>query len=128
KCAGIGWWNGTSIWRALTLPPFNFVDAEMLRRWNFMLPIAGVLICLLETAYPFLIWNRRAQASCLICVCAMHVMIGLTMGMYQFALIMIMLNLAAFGPGFAFNRSAASKVACPTTAGRATLLAKDLSA
>jgi len=105
KCAGIGWWNGTSIWRALTLPPFNFVDAEMLRRWSFMLPIAGVLICLLETAYPFLIWNRRTQASCLICVCAMHVMIGLTMGMYLFALIMIILNLTAFGPGFIFHQT-----------------------
>jgi hypothetical protein len=29
----------------------------------------------------------------------MHVAIGLTMGMYLFALIMIVLNLAAFGPG-----------------------------
>ena len=29
----------------------------------------------------------------------MHVMIGLTMGMYLFALIMIVLNVAAFGPG-----------------------------
>jgi hypothetical protein len=30
----------------------------------------------------------------------MHVAIGLTMGMYLFALIMIVLNLAAFGPDF----------------------------
>ena len=30
----------------------------------------------------------------------MHVRIGLTMGMYLFAFIMIVLNVAAFGPGF----------------------------
>jgi len=30
----------------------------------------------------------------------MHIAIGLTMGMYLFALIMIVLNLAAFGPDF----------------------------
>ena len=29
----------------------------------------------------------------------MHVSIGLTMGLYLFALIMVVLNLAAFGPG-----------------------------
>jgi uncharacterized membrane protein YqaE (UPF0057 family) len=29
----------------------------------------------------------------------MHLGIGLTMGMYLFALIMIVLNVAAFGPG-----------------------------
>jgi hypothetical protein len=29
----------------------------------------------------------------------MHVAIGLTMGMYLFAFIMIVLNVAAFGPG-----------------------------
>jgi hypothetical protein len=32
------------------------------------------------------------------CICAMHVAIGVTMGMYLFALIMIVLNAAAFGP------------------------------
>jgi hypothetical protein len=29
----------------------------------------------------------------------MHIAVGLTMGMYLFSLIMIVLNLAAFGPG-----------------------------
>jgi hypothetical protein len=32
-------------------------------------------------------------------ICAMHLAIGLTMGMYLFASIMIVLNIAAFGPG-----------------------------
>jgi hypothetical protein len=30
----------------------------------------------------------------------MHIVIGLTMGMYLFALVMIVLKLAAFGPDF----------------------------
>jgi len=33
----------------------------------------------------------------------MHVAIGLTMGMYLFALVMIVLNVAAFGPEFSFR-------------------------
>jgi hypothetical protein len=35
----------------------------------------------------------------LVCILAMHAAIGLTMGMYLFALVMIVLNLAAFGVG-----------------------------
>jgi hypothetical protein len=33
----------------------------------------------------------------------MHLMIGLGMGMYLFAMVMIVLNLAAFGPEFSFR-------------------------
>jgi len=98
KLSGVGWWNGTNLWRALTLPPFNFVDPQFLLRWKFILPPAGLFICLLEIGYPFFIWSRRTRTIWLICICVMHIMIGLTMGMYLFALIMVILNMAAFGP------------------------------
>jgi len=54
---------------------------------------------LLEIGYVFLIWRRGIGRVWLIAVLIMHVGIGLTMGMYLFASIMIILNLAAFGPG-----------------------------
>jgi hypothetical protein len=98
KLSGTGWWNGTNLWRALTLPPFNFVDPQFLLRWKVLLPAAGLFICLLEIGYPFFIWSRRTRTIWLICICVMHGLIGLTMGMYLFALIMLILNLAAFGP------------------------------
>ncbi|MDQ2659664.1 MAG: hypothetical protein M3Y03_04515, partial [Verrucomicrobiota bacterium] len=47
--------------------------------------------------YPVLIWPKRTRLVWLIATCGMHLAIGLTMGMYLFALIMIVLNLAAFG-------------------------------
>src|SRR5205085_9157703 len=34
KCVGSGWWNGSSIWRALTRPPFNVLAPELLIRWK----------------------------------------------------------------------------------------------
>ncbi len=97
KCLGSGWWNGSSVWRALIRPPFSVIDPEILVRWRYVFPIAGVCICLLETAYPLFIWSRSTRKTWLICICAMHAGIGLTMGMYLFALIMIILNVAAFG-------------------------------
>lgn len=99
KCLGSGWWDGSNIWRALTRPPFNIMSPEFLVRWKYVLPIAGIAVCLCEIAYPVFIWLKRTRIIWLILVLGMHAAIGLTMGLYLFALIMIVLNLAAFGPG-----------------------------
>jgi len=96
KCLGIGWWDGSNVWRALIRPPFNVVNPEILIRCKYLFPIVGIFICLLEIGYPFLIWNNKTRKIWLIGICAMHVGIGLTMGMYLFGFIMIILNVAAF--------------------------------
>jgi hypothetical protein len=99
KCLGSGWWDGSNIWRSLIRPPFDIIDPEILVRWRYLFPVAGIFICLLEIGYPFFVWNSKTRKIWLIGICAMHVGIGLTMGMYLFAFIMIILNVAAFGPG-----------------------------
>ena len=99
KALGSGWWDGSNVWRALIRPPFNLIDPEILVRWKYMFPVAGVLICLVEFGYPFLIWSRKTRKIWLFAICGMHIVIGITMGMYLFSLIMIVLNVAAFGPG-----------------------------
>jgi uncharacterized membrane protein YphA (DoxX/SURF4 family) len=105
KCLGSGWWDGTNIWRALIRPPSHIVAPEFLLHWKALLPIAGISICLLEIGYPFFIWHKRTRKIWLACICAMHVAIGLTMSMYLFASIMIVLNIAAFGPGLRLTRN-----------------------
>ena len=99
KCIGSGWWDGSNVWRVLIRPPFNVIDPEILVRWKSLFPVAGILICLLEFGYPFFVWNSRTRKIWLFGICGMHVFIGVTMGMYLFSLIMIVLNVAAFGPG-----------------------------
>jgi hypothetical protein len=98
KCLGAGWWNGDSMWRSLTRSPFNFISPDFLLRWSNLLPVLGILICILEVAYPIFIWPRKTRTIWLFSVLGMHAAIGATMGLYLFALIMIVLNLAAFGP------------------------------
>jgi len=110
KCLGSGWWNGSNLWRALISPPSNVIAPELLVRWKYLFPVAGVFICILETGYPFLIWGRRTRKIWLICICGMHIAIGLTMGMYLFALVMIVLNAAAFGPSFVFHQSEPNRI------------------
>jgi len=98
KCLGSGWWDGSNVWRALIRPPFNIIDPEILVRWKYLFPVAGIFISLLEIGYPVFIWSRKTRKIWLISVCAMHAGIGITMGMYLFAFVMIVLNVAAFGP------------------------------
>jgi len=115
KCLGSGWWDGSNVWRALIRPPFNVIDAEILVRWKYLFPMAGILICLLEFGYPFFIWSSRTRKIWLFGVCGMHIVIGVTMGMYLFSLVMIVLNVAAFGPGL-FRREEKPTVLQPEAA------------
>jgi hypothetical protein len=97
KSLGAGWWNGTSIWRALTRPPFNIVDTDLLLHWSVFLPAAGIAICVLEIGYPVFIWLKWTRAVWLCAIVIMHTGIALLMGLHSFAFIMIALNTAAFG-------------------------------
>ena len=105
KSLGSGWWDGSNLWRALLRPPFNVIDPALLVRWKYLFPVAGVLICLVEIGYPLFIWPKRTRQTWLCLVIAMHLGIGMTMGMYLFALIMIVLNVAAFGPDFRYKQT-----------------------
>ena len=111
KCMGPGWWNGESMWRALTRPPFNVLPRDVVLSWQAALPLIGIAVCVLETAYPVFIWPKRTRLIWLVAVVCMHIAIGLTMGLYLFALIMIVLNLAAFGPEFLFRERRAEDLA-----------------
>lgn len=104
KCAGRGWWNGTSLWRALTRAPFDVVPAEILARAAFLLPTIGIFVCVMEATYPIFIWPRKTRVMWFAGVLGMHAAIGLMMGMYLFASVMIILNLSAFGPEFLFRK------------------------
>ena len=97
KCLGVGWWNGENLWRALVSPPFAVLPIQWVASLSPFLPLLGILVCLLETSYPFLIWPNWSRRPVLWAVCAMHAAIGLAMGMYLFALVMLVLNIAAFG-------------------------------
>jgi hypothetical protein len=109
KCLGSGWWNGSNFWRSLTRPPFNLISPDILVRFKYALPILGISICLIELGYPFFIWIRKTRLFWLVCILAMHTVIGLAMGMYLFALVMIVLNLAAFGIGMSRERPVADE-------------------
>ena len=103
KCTGRDWWNGTSLWRSLNRAPSDIIPPDLLIRLGFLLVVVGILVCVMEITYPVFIWPRRTRLIWFFGVLGLHLGIGLTMGMYLFAWIMIVLNMAAFGPDFAFE-------------------------
>jgi hypothetical protein len=111
KCLGSGWWNGASVWRALTRPPFNVVPPEILVSWRYLFPLAGIIVCVVEIGYAFFIWPRKTRLFWLAAMVSVHLGIALAMGLYLFSFIMIVLNVAAFGAGL---------IRLPFTIGRAT--------
>jgi Vitamin K-dependent gamma-carboxylase len=97
KCLGNGWWDGSNLWRSLIGSPFSVVAPDVLVQFKYALPVLGISICLLEVTYPIFIWIRKTRPIWLVCILAMHAAIGLLMGLYLFALVMIVMNIAAFG-------------------------------
>jgi hypothetical protein len=116
KCLGTGWWDGSNLWRSLTRPPFNLISPDILVRFKYALPVLGISICLVELGYSFFIWIRKTRLFWLVCILAMHAVIGLAMGMYLFALVMIVLNLAAFGIGMSRERPVSAEIAAGRSA------------
>jgi hypothetical protein len=97
KALGSGWWNGENLWTALTRPPFDVLPAEVIARFSSALPALGISVWLLELTYPLFIWPQKTRLACLTLICLMHFGIGVGMGMHLFAIVMIVLNVAAFG-------------------------------
>jgi hypothetical protein len=106
KVIGTGWWNGDNLWRALTRPPFDVIDPGFIAKGKSFLPLAGIIVCLLELGYAVFIWPKQTRTAWLLAVIGMHIGIGVFMRMPLFALIMILLNVAAFGPELLLPRPA----------------------
>jgi hypothetical protein len=97
KAKGIQWWNGEAIWRAIMQPQFKVFDLS----WLAWVPWLAMLICwgtlLLELGYCVFIWLPQTRALWLLSIIGLHFCIGLIMGLWLFAAVMIILNLSAFG-------------------------------
>jgi hypothetical protein len=106
KSMGAAWWNGTSMWRALTCPPYNVISSDTLIAFRYLFPLLGISVCVLETGYPIFIWLKKTRRAWLIGILAMHLGIAFAMGLYLFSLIMIVLNVAAFGADLLFPERA----------------------
>lgn len=97
KMLGNHWWTGEGVWRAVSLPGFNNMNTTWMAEFPTMLMMMGWLVLLIETFYFVLIFIKKTRPITLLIVSGMHLGIGISMGLYQFAIIMILFNFTAFG-------------------------------
>jgi hypothetical protein len=92
KALGRQWWNGEAIWQAVTQPVFSTFDLSWLARYSFLPMLAGWGTLVVEIGYAFLIWPRRTRKLWCVATIALHLGLGLFMGLVFFSSVMILLT------------------------------------
>jgi hypothetical protein len=96
KALGIQWWNGDAIWRSLMLPVFHHYDVTWMARVPIVPMAIGWSTIVIELAYPIFVWIPKFRKTWIVLTIAMHLGIGIFLGMWLFAAIMTLLNIGAF--------------------------------
>ena len=96
KASSAQWWNGEAIWRALMLTGANHIDFAWLYPHRWTLTFLGWSTLLIEGGYAFFIWPSATRYVWASLIVALHLGIGITLGLVNFSLIMVTLTLCAF--------------------------------
>jgi hypothetical protein len=92
KIVSTQWWNGEAIWRSTMQPPMKVYNLEWLVNMPLLAQIAGIGSVLLEITLPLFIWNQHTRKIVMYSLIGLHFSIGLFMGLWFFAFIMIILD------------------------------------
>ena len=98
KLLGATWWNGEAIWGALANAEYQTVDMTWLAAYPYLINLMTHLALAWEATYFILVWPRWSRKWVIAMAFAVHLGIGITMGMMEFGLIMITANLAFLSP------------------------------
>jgi hypothetical protein len=94
KMLGASWWEGTALWGAAANVQYRTLDLTFLARHPLVINAFTLATLLWEAAYAALVWPRLTRRLFLAMAVAVHLGIGLAMGMMEFGLAMITANLA----------------------------------
>lgn len=94
KMLGASWWEGTALWGAAANVQYRTLDLTFLARHPLVVNALTLATLLWEATYAALVWPRLTRRVFLAMAVAVHLGIGLAMGMMEFGLAMITANLA----------------------------------
>lgn len=94
KLLGASWWEGTALWGAAANVQYRTLDLTWLARHPLLTNAITLVTLFWEVAYAALVWPRLTRPLVLAMAVAVHLGIGLAMGMMEFGLSMIVANLA----------------------------------
>ncbi len=94
KLLGASWWEGTALWGAAANGRYRTFDLTWLARHPLLVNALTLGTLFWEVSYPALVWPRLTRRLAIAMGILVHGGIGLAMGMKEFALAMIVANLA----------------------------------
>jgi uncharacterized membrane protein YphA (DoxX/SURF4 family) len=94
KLLGESWWEGTALWGAVANGQYRTLDLTGLARHPLVTNALTLGTLFWEVAYAALVWPRLTRPLALGMAVAVHLGIGLAMGMMEFGLAMLTANLA----------------------------------
>lgn len=101
KAVGYTWWTGEALYKALHLPamppliPLTSLF-PVLGNFPFVFAISGWAVMAIEIGYAAGIWWRRTFPVFLYGAVMLHLATALLLGLYHFAVLMMVLNCSAF--------------------------------
>lgn len=108
KLLGASWWEGTAIWGAIANSQYRTLDLTFLA-WHPLVVNALTLGTLFwELTYAALVWPRLTRPLVLAMAVPVHLGIGLSMGMMEFGLAMLVANMAFLAPDLGNSKTVAS--------------------
>ncbi len=98
KLEGLYWRNGAATWFAVANVEYRSLDMTWMANYLWLAELLTHVTVFWELFYCCLIWNRLARPWVLLTAIGMHGFIGLAMGMPEFAMAMLVANLAFVAP------------------------------
>ena len=94
KLLGASWWEGTALWGSVANVRYRTLDLTRLARHPLLTNALTLATLFWEVSYPALVWPRLTRRLVLAMAVAVHLGIGLSMGMMEFGLAMLAANMA----------------------------------
>ncbi|MCA9109896.1 MAG: HTTM domain-containing protein [Planctomycetaceae bacterium] len=98
KLQGDAWWDGLAMWMAFSNREYQTVDMLWLSNYPWLIHAMTHVTILWEVSYCALVWVPILRPIVLLMAVVTHVGIGLCMGMWTFAIIMMVGNMAFVPP------------------------------
>ena len=97
KMLAADWWNGNVLWRSVVQPDFRQFNLLWLANYPIIPMVLSWFTMIIETFYCVGMWIPRIRVFWLAAIIALHLGIGLFLGLKFFGLVMIVLSVSAFG-------------------------------
>ncbi|WP_036385057.1 HTTM domain-containing protein [Muricauda sp. MAR_2010_75] len=92
------WWNGETMWYALTQKDFSSIELGFLKNHPIIFTVLGIYVIAIEVSYFILMWIPKTRKIVLINIILIHLAIAISMKMPMFAALMIIINVCAWLP------------------------------